>query len=293
MKTDIPILLLDSLEKSGRDWCFLMKIVSRQTGVVYPFTSLDAAMKFNDGYHDVWYMPSQSMYPQNMQFSSSMEVDNTELHGWFDSVVEQAMNAGLFGSAECTIYRVNWQHPEYGAEVVHYGVAGRIEFTANAQAERKIELRGLDHFLKTKKNDLWSLTCRNTYGDDRCGMALEWENATIAEVDNPFFRFRVSGLARPDNFFNFGVVLFNAGENSGAELEVETWDDDGWVKLSFVTPYPILPTLAVKLRTDCDKLAATCKAKGNIINMAAEHLTPVQDQSIMVPGAYIKSQNAL
>lgn len=289
----IPILMKDSLKKGGRDTCFLMKIVSKQTGVVYPFTSLDAALKFDDGEHDVWYVPQQSMYPQNMQFSADMEVDNTELHGWFDDVVEQAMNAGLLGSAEVTIYRVNYLHPEYGAELVSYGVVGRIEFTASTDSERKIEFKGLDHLLKTKKNKVYSLTCRNDFGDRRCGMPLLWESATVSEVFDQYFVFKVTGVARPDNWFNFGVVQFASGENALAELEIETWSADGWIKLSFVPPYPIAPGTLLRLRQDCDKRAVTCIAYGNIINMAAEHLTPVQDQSLMVPGAYIKSTNAL
>lgn len=290
----IPILLKESYKKTGRDTCFLIKIVSKKNGQVFPFTTLDAALKFDDGDHNVWYMPNQVLQPQNMQATLDMEVDNTELHGWFDDLVAQAINAGLLGAAEVSIYRINYLHPEWGYEVVDYGVVGRIEFTATNESNRIIEFSGLDRFLKTKKNPVYSHTCRNAFGDDRCGMPLIWENAVVAEVSNPYFLFRVSGLSRPDNWFNFGNILFNAGDNTNAELEVETWDEDGWVKLSFVTPYPIVDSIAVKLRQDCDKLASTCiDTYNNIVNNASEHLTPTQDQSLMVPGAYIKSTNAL
>lgn len=290
----IPILLHGSLKKSGRDMCFLIKIVSVLTGAVYAFTSLDAAMKFNDGEHDLWYMPGKYMFPQNMQFTSDMDADNTELHGWFDDVVEQAMNAGLLGSAAVTIYRVNYFHPEYGAELINYGVVGKIEFNANSQVERKIEFKGLDYLLKSKKNPLYSITCRNDFGDERCGRPYVWDVGTIAEVSDQYLLVRVNDIAAATNYYNFGVVRFTSGDNANAELEIEEWMSGGWARLSFVTPYPMQVGDGVMFRQDCDKFAQTCiGTHNNILNFNGEHLTPVQDQSLMVPGAYIKSNNAL
>lgn len=290
----IPALLLESYKQPTRSTCFFIKIVSKVDPTkVYPFTSHDAAKKFNDGQHDLWYRPSNTMFPQNLQSSSDMDVDNTELHGWFDDVVAQAVDVGLIGGAEVTIYRVNYLHLEYGAEVVSHGVVGRIEFAAGKQGTRKIEFKGLEHKLKTKKNDMYSLTCRHDFGDDDCGMPFVWHVGEIVEVDNQYLRFRVSGVAQPDDYFNLGVVRFTDGDNANAELEIEEWDADGWIKLSFVTPYPMLVGVGVMPRRDCIKTDAACIEYGNIIRMGAEHLTPVQDQSIMVPGAYVKSNNAL
>lgn len=290
----IPAQLLASYKRPTRSTFFLIKIVSKVDPTkAYPFTSLDAAFRFNDGEHDLVYRPSNTLFPQNMQSTSSMDADNTELHGWFDSIVEQAVDVGLIGMAEVTIYRMNFNHPEYGAEFLAYGVVGRIEFAAGKQGTRKIEFRGLDHLLKTKQNDVYSITCRHEFGDRKCGMPLIWEPATVAEVDNQYLRFRVEGVTRPDDYFALGVIRFDGGDNLNAELEIEEWDSDGWIKLSFVTPYPVAVGVAVSPRRDCDKRDVTCIDYENIIRMGAEHLTPVQDQSLMVPGAYIKSNNAL
>lgn len=290
----IPALLLTGLKKTGRSTCFLVKLVSKQDGRVFPFTTLDAALKFNDGEHDVWYLPTNVMKPQNMQWSADMDVDNTELHGWFDDVVAQAAGAGLLGSAEVTIYRIMYTHPEYGAELVNFGVVGRMEFSATAQNTRKIEFKGLDYLLKSKKNPLYSITCRNDFGDKRCGKPFVWSSGTITEVDNQFMTIKVGGLVAADGYYNFGVVRFADGDNANVELEVEEWLADGWLRLSFVTPYPMVVGVNLDLRQDCDKFAQTCiTTYNNIINFNGEHLTPVQDMSLMVPGAYIKSTNAL
>lgn len=290
----IPALLLNGLKKTGRSTCFLIKLVSKQDGRVFPFTTLDAAIKFNDGVHDLWYLPTNVLKPQNMQWSADMDVDNTELHGWFDDVVAQAAGAGLLGSAEVTIYRIIYTHPEYGAELVNFGIAGRMAYSATSQSTRKIEFKGLDYLLKSKKNPLYSITCRNDFGDERCGKSFTWDPGTITEVSNQYLLVKVGDIAAGPNYYNFGVVRFTSGDNVNVELEVEEWLTGGWARLSFVTPYPMQVGDGVMLRQDCDKFAQTCIAvHSNIINFNGEHLTPVQDQSLMVPGAYIKSTNAL
>lgn len=289
----ISAVLLNSYQKQTRSTCFLVKIVSRADGTAYAFTTLDAIVRFNDGDHDLIYRPTQSLRPQNLQYSNDMEVDNTELHGWFGAALEQAAVAGLLRSAEITMYRVAFNQLSAGAEVMAYGLVGRIEYAANKQGSRKVEFRGLDQLLKAALNPVYSLTCRHKFGDANCGMPLVWENAVVAEVADPFMHFRVTGITRPTDYFLLGVIGFADGANANKTVEIETWESTGWVTLGFPSPFAVVNTVNVRLRRDCDKIASTCRAYGNIVNMGAEHLTPVQDQALMVPGAYIKSQSAL
>lgn len=297
MSKSIQIELLDCLKKSGRSTCFGVKIVAKD-GTVKGFCSLDDKIRFNDGQHDVVYDPAQELFPQNMQNTVEVsEVDNTELHGIFDDEFEQLMLAGKFFQAEITIYRFTYLRLNLGAEVVQYGTLGKIDYQADSSGVRKLEWHGLDDPLKTRQNDVTSLTCRNEFGDDDCKMPFIWEAYTVAEVDDPNIRFRVVGPTHPDAlYFVLGVVLWTSGANNTADLEIEDWEptaDGGWVKLSFVTPYQIAVNDHVNIRRDCDKTETTCKGYNNIINMDAEHLMPVQDAGLMIPGAYIKSNNAI
>lgn len=295
MKTGIPIQLVDALAKPGKSTCFLIKVKSKLTDAVYGFTTLDAALRFNDGVNDILYRAYNVLNPQNIQSSWDIkDVDNTELHGWFDDVVGQAVTAGLLGGAEITIYRVAYNHLSYGAEVVGFGTVGKAEFSASKQGSRKIQFRGLGDALLTKVNPVYSLTCRNEFGDKRCGKPFIWEPATVLEVYNNLMAFKVTDISRPADYYNFGVVKFIDGNNANVQMEVEHWEADGDVKLSFLTPYPIVSGTEVWFRRDCDKMDLTCiNTYNNILNFNGEHLTPVQDQSLMVPGAYIKSNNAL
>src|SRR5690606_24642485 len=106
--------------------------------------------------------------------------------------------------AEAAIYRVDYTALSAGAEVVMYGVVGAVAFETNPQSPRKIEIVGLDGLLKTKRNAQYSITCRNTFGDSRCGMPLTWDPATVAEVSDGLLLFRVTGATQPAEYFDFG-----------------------------------------------------------------------------------------
>lgn len=294
MPKAIPAQLLNALGLPGKSTCFLIKIKSILTGIVYGFTTLDAVVRFNDGEGMMVYRPHNVLKPQNIQSTYRIsEPDNTELHGWFDDSVAQAINSGLLGAAELTIYRVAYQHLEFGAEIVGFGTVGKAEFSANKQGMRKIQFRGLSEKLRFKRNPVFSITCRNEFGDERCGKPFIWHPGTITEVYDNLLAFKVTGIPQPNDYFNFGVARFMAGDNTNVLMEIEDWDADGYVKLGFVTPYAITPG-PLYLRQDCDKFDVTCfTLYNNMINFNGEHMTPVQDQSLMIPGAYIKSQGAL
>lgn len=292
----IPVLFLNDLEQPTRSMCLCVKIVDFD-GNVHGFTNLDDWITFEDDTHTVTYDPTQELSPQNIQNTSMFnDEDNTELHGWFNETIEGLMMAGRFRGAEVSIYRVSYLAVNHGYEVVAYGTLGKIEYEANSAGKRKLEWFGPDQILKIKQCDVYSVTCRNQFGDNRCQMPFSWETGEVAEVDDALMRFRVTGITRPDNYFLLGVCNFIDGANAGGDLEIETWEEDAgeyWVTLGFPAPYEIMVGTAVKLRRDCDKTETSCIAYGNIINMAAEHLTPVADTSLMIPGAYIRSSNAV
>lgn len=288
----IPIALLDSLNKPGRSVCFLVRIEC-VTGEVFGFTNLNRVVRFDDGDGLVVYRAKHELSPMNVQFTADLEVDNTELQGWFDESMTELVLAGKFNNAKTTVYRINYLHPEYGAEVVSHGTIGKVEYSISREGRRKVDWRGYTDVLKDKKSDQFSLTCRNQFGDSNCGMPYVWQTGTIVAVDDNRQRFQVSGISQPTGHFDLGVVEFMSGQNLGYWMEIESWSSDGWLDMSFVSPFVIAGGVVVRLRQDCDKRHSTCVAYGNAVNMNAEHLTPVQDQSIMFPGAYVKNVNAL
>lgn len=288
----IPAVLMAALDSRTVSYCYLIKIVSERSGAVYGFTTSDARIEFDDGIHNVVYSPVNSLTPQNIQEVSDMDTDTTEAHGWFTDAIRRLFDAGEMDGGEATVYRVLYDNLAAGAELIMFGVVAGVKYEADPNSPRKVQIRGLDHLLKTKRNDLYSITCRNDFGDARCGKTFTWSYGTISAVEDGFLQFTVSGIAADDGYFDSGVIRFTSGDNQGAELEIETWGDDN-VRLSFATPYPVSIGDTVSLRRDCNKFAETCiNTYANIVNFNGEHLTPVQDKSLMIPGAYIKSQGA-
>lgn len=292
MSKQIPLLLQDAYSKATKSTCFCVKIVDAD-GNAYGFTTLDARVKLNDGFHNIIYYPDQELRPANIQNTSSMDTDNTELSGWFKPSFESLLLAGRLQGAEVSIYRVAYLRLNYGYEVIGFGRLGKVEYAANAQGKRKVEYRSLSQLLKDKVNDVYSLTCRAGFGDEKCGMPLYWETATIADIEDAQQRIQITGVSHGDDYFNLGIVEFTSGQNAPAQREVESWTGDGWLTLSFVSPYVMNIGDSIRIRRDCLKTIAACREYGNAPRMRAEHLTPVENQSLMVPGAYIKSNNSL
>lgn len=288
----IPHQLQATTGKPGSSTCFLVKIVCKD-GDVFGFTSLDADVTLDDTFHVVTYSSEQELRPQNIQQELNYSVDNTDLVGWFDDAMEKKVLSGKFDFAEITIYRCAYLKLAAGVEVLSYGTVGAIDFSTGKDSKRKVEYRGLTQQLQTNINTPYSKTCRAAFGDERCGMPFLWEPGSVSSVgDNPYLQMTITGVAQPDGYFDLGIVEFLTGNNTGAQLEIESWLATGLIQLSFLPPYPIVVGDTLRIRRDCDKSEAMCKAYGNIINMRAEHLTPVEDQAIMVPGAYIKSSGA-
>jgi len=293
MPKSINAQLLNDFAKPGAGTCYLVKIRSNDDGY-FGFCTSDSTILFDDGFGPLVYQPDEELRPQNIMSSANMEVDNTKLIGWFTQAVKEKVLAGAFLAAEITIYRVSYLNLSLGAEIVAYGMVGEIDFNADAKDKRKVEFRSLTAQLTKNVNEFYSLTCRAQFGDERCGMPFVWESGVVSsETDNPFLEFYVSGITKPDDHFLLGVVNFIDGQNAGADLEIEQWNADGYVKLSFPAPFPITNGTLVRLRRDCGKTETDCIGYGNIVNMRAEHLTPVEDSSLMVPGAYIKSTHSL
>lgn len=289
----IPIALLNAYGKQGSSTCFLVKVETKNDEVK-GFCSLDANLQFNDGEHDILYSADEELRPQNIQMESNLAVDNTNLVGWFSEAMAKKVVAGEFDFSRVTIYRVNYLRLQYGAEIIGFGTIGEIDFAKNEATKRVLEFRSLMQQLKQEINKMYSLTCRADFGDDDCGMPFEWHAGTITGVGiNAQLQITISGVTGADDYFNYGIVEILEGDNQGATLEVEKWFSTGSTKLTYLSPFPLTIGTDIRIRRDCGKTEADCIAYGNMINMQAEPDTPAQDKSIMVPGAYVKSVNAL
>lgn len=107
--------------------------------------------------------------------------------------------------------------------------------------------------------------------------------AQITEVTSRGL-FKVSGVAREDNYFQWGLMRFMSGVCEGQTMEVVRWDQ-ATQEVGLVLPVPLSPAVGdwVWLQAGCDKSIETCQAKfGNAINFRGEPYLPGTDQYFRV-----------
>lgn len=286
----IPFQLQSHLRGHATTWCYLMRIacVGKWAGVVRGFASVDHALEYDDGQGALLYRSDNGFMPSKFQQAADFSVDNAEATGWVvdDGITETDILAGIFDAAEVTIYRVNYMNLAAGHEVVAFGTLGQTVFNENTW---KCEFRSLTQMAKQPYGQVYSLTCRNQYGDEKCKMPFVWHEATVTGVgENPMLVIEASALGQADGYFAPGVVEILTGANAGADMDVDAFFSGGIIRLALQLPMPFVIGDTFRIRQDCDKLFSTCKAKGNVLEFRGEHLTPVADTALAVPGAYVR-----
>lgn len=282
-----------ALNDVATTYCMLMRIEckGRFAGTVLGFTSLDSDIVYDDGAGAITYHASNGFTPEKMQADADFGVDNTDVVGWVTNtgITDQQIHAGIFDYAEVTIYRINYMQPT-AHEVMGFGTLGQTIFD---ETSWRCEYRSLMQQAKQVQSTVYSLTCRATFGDSKCKMPFVWVSSTVTdESDEPNRLFFAATLTQPDNYFVPGVVEWLTGDNAGIQVEVEESFDNGAVRLALPVPFPIKPLDTFKIRRDCKKTFAACKAYGNELNFRGEHLTPIADVALSVPGGYIKQSGA-
>lgn len=290
----IPIALQEHYESGATTWCYLMRIacVGRYAGVVRGLSGLDEAIVYDDGQGPLLYRNDGGFMPSKFQQAADFSVDNAEVSGWVtdDEITDADILAGIFDFAEVTIYRVNYMDLSAGHEVVAFGTLGETQFTEDRW---RCEFRSLTQQAKQPYGQVYSLTCRNQYGDHKCKMPFEWFEATVTNLgEDPMLVIVAEDLEQGNGFFAPGVIEVLTGANAGADMDVDEFFEGGIIRLALQMPMPFQVGDTFRIRVDCDKSFETCKAKGNVLEFRGEHLTPVADTGLAVPGAYVPQQGA-
>lgn len=273
MKT-IPISLLDHFNQDATTVCLLTRIETK-TGRIIGFTDLDEDIVYDDGDGPVTYSAENGFTPSRLQQSADMAVDNAELSGVVmqTGITMQEIRAGLFDAARVKIYRVNYMHLSSGHEIVAYGRSGSTRFSSTGWVT---EFRSLTQLLMQPKSTLYSLDCRARFGSKAigtgpdsngdlsfeeahpCGVDFTWFNGSVTSVGVAVrTTFTDNGLTQADQFFNPGVVEWMTGNNAGAQMEVDSYDNDSnghAVRLALPMPYAIEIGDTFRIRQDCTKL---------------------------------------
>lgn len=313
MKT-IPIALQTHLNQDATTLCQLTRIETKN-GSVFGFTDLDIDVIYDDGNGYVTYQSENGFTPSRLQASADLSVDNAELAGLVmdTGITEAQIRAGLFDYAKVRIYRVNYEDLSQGHEIIATGTAGETQFSASGW---KTEFRSLTQQLKQPISRLYSLTCRAKFGsqpvgtgpdsdgfvlEERypCGKRFTWSADTTVTSVTSRTVFAGASLSEPDSYYDLGVVEWLTGNNAGAQMEVNAFENNsnagGQIELSLPMAYQVEIGDTFRARKDCSKewddAANGCLfhwGSERALHFRGEPDIPIADGGQnMVPGAQI------
>ena len=226
--------------------------------------------------------------------NSDLSVDNLDVQGVFDdeSITIEDLRAGLFDYADVYIFCVNWSDLTQGACKMRRGKLGEVT-SSPKQEWFKAELRGLNQLLQQKVGDLYGPECRVDLGSTQCGVDLAPLTSTahvvsVTDASNFVIALDTSaGDVTDDTWFQFGVLVWTSGNNSGRSSEIKAWDHTAnTIQMYLGQGYIPQPGDTMSLTPGCDKSLTTCKVRfANLLNMRAESYLPGNDQVFFYPNS--------
>jgi uncharacterized phage protein (TIGR02218 family) len=253
--------------------------VTRADGLVLGFTSHDADLVISG----ITYEASTGFTPTAIRTTTGLAVDNLDIDGLLSSpsLTEADLVAGKWDYAEIEVFEVNYKNVAMGTLHHRRGHLGEIKsglhnFTA--------ELRGLTQAYTNIIGESYSAGCRANFGDTRCKINVTSYTVTGAVSTQPSDRQTFADATRTESagWFDYGLVTWAAGANSGASMEVKNYALTGTlVTLVLPMPYTINSGDSYAMIAGDDKLFTTCVSKfNNGINFRGEPHLPGIDKAL-------------
>lgn len=242
-------------------------------GSIYGFTNCSFDLTISG----VVYKASTGYTPTNIISTERLSVDNLEMMGMLtvSSIAENDLKAGLWDFAEIEIFQVNYSDLTQGILSPIRGWLGEVR---NGKTVFTAEFRSLSQKLQQTIGELLSPSCRATLGDNRCKKVLTaFTFAGTVETVISNRQFTDSALTQADDYFEYGIITWTSGLNTGLSMEVKTYAVAS-VILQLVMPYAIQVGDTYSIVAGCDKKIETCRDKfDNVPNFRGEPYVPGVD----------------
>jgi uncharacterized phage protein (TIGR02218 family) len=253
----------------------------RRDNVVFGFTDHDADI-FLDS---VNYAAASGFTPSAIQNTASLSVDNLDIEGMISagSITEADIMAGIYDFAEIEIFMVNYSDLTQGKIKLRRGWLGEISLV---KQQFVAEVRGLTQRFSQTIGELYSPSCRASFGDGRCKMNIaSYSVSGVVTSVSSNQEFIDSGRVEASGLYNYGKVTFTSGANNGLSMEVKEFASGGKIVLALPMPYSIAMGDIYNMAQGCDKTLATCVNQyNNVINFRGEPYVPGLDSMLETAG---------
>ncbi|MHB9836851.1 DUF2163 domain-containing protein [Paraburkholderia terrae] len=142
-------------------------LITRTDGQVFGFTDLDRDITYNG----VTYSSAGGYTHSSLDSGSTLSTSNLDIQAIFDSsaITQASLQGGLWDFAAVSIQLVNYNDLSMGAVQLNGGTLGQLTIKNGTYTA---ELRGLAQVMQQDAGDVYSPTCRATFGDSKCTMDL-------------------------------------------------------------------------------------------------------------------------
>jgi hypothetical protein len=163
---NISAALLAHLQGDVRTVCTLW-LITRTDSQVFGFTDFDQPIT----YGGLTYTPQGGYTHSQIESSADLSTSNMELTAIFDSgaITPQSLESGLWDFASVSVSMINYNDLSMGGVVLDSGVIGQVTVLNGTY---QAELRGLAQLMQQDQGDIYSPTCRATFGDSKCTIDL-------------------------------------------------------------------------------------------------------------------------
>lgn len=274
----ISVQLNSHLQEEVTTLCTCWKAVLTN-GDIFGFTDHTSDLTFEG----LLYKASTGYTPTAVTTNSALNVDNLDVQAILsdESITEGDLLAGLWDYAEVLIFQVNYQDLTQGPLELRRGWLGQVD---SSRSSFNAELRGLTQKLQTSIGRVYAPTCDATLGDARCTVDLTpFTFAGTVQVVTSRRDFTDSALVNAAGYFDYGILTWLAGLNTGLQMEVKTFLA-GNILLQLAMPYEVAIGDTFNVVAGCNKTKAHCKDKFiNYINFRGFPDVPGLDQLFKPP----------
>ena len=252
--------------------------IARRDGVTLRFTSCDQDLTIGGNA----YSSLAGYTPSAVVSTNDFAVDNLTVDSVLDvdTITEEDLLGGLYDGAAVRIFQVNWADPDGGEIDLKTGTIGEVRIVGDRFI---VELRGLTAALQTSIGEVYSASCRASFGDARCKMLLSTYETTGAVTAVNSRLDIATTLTQADDYFTYGQIEWLTGANAGQVLEIK-----GFTTAVVSMVLPPLNDVAVgdtfKITPGCDRTLDTCITRwNNVVNFRGEPYVP-GIEAVIAPG---------
>lgn len=251
-----------SSEAGNQVKCLLIKL-SDETEI--GFTESDVEFELDE----VTYKPFSgfNLNKLNYRLNANQEA---QIYAAFDDleISEADIISGKYLDAEIEIFSIDMSDLSTGKIILQTGYITEIISDKNSFFFR---IEGFASKLKKIITESYSKQCRAKFGDTKCSKNLDdyKHTGTVTETINNY-SFKDSSRGEENYYFNYGVIKFTSGANTGIKYDIRKYKDEV-IELLLPAKFTIQTSDEYEIYAGCDKEFTTCIAKfDNAINFRGE-----------------------